>query len=136
MERIFRFYFLAFYFGIKRDKTFSRVGRVKFLIELELYQIFDGLIFILWGLIGLGRLEHKYLIALITLVFATFFAYKICKYYVRRNERTFLIGAKKYTPKQRRVYAIIGYITFFVILFFMLYCIILGIAIQNHLYPK
>jgi hypothetical protein len=134
MERIFRFYFLAFYFGIKRDKTFSRVGRAKFFVEFELYQIFDGLVFVLCGFIKYSK--YSFLLLLILALFATLLASKTCDYYVRKNEGDFLKDIKRYTPKQRRVYAIIGYITFFVILLFMLYCIILGIAIQNHLYPK
>ena len=134
MERIFRFYFLAFYFGIKRDKTFSRVGRAKFFVEFELYQIVAGLIFILSGFIDPKR--YTSFVGLILGALVVFIAYVSCKYYVRRNEGNYLRDIKKYTPRQRRVYAIIGYITFFVILLFMLYCIILGVSINKHLYPK
>jgi len=137
MEKIFHFFFVAFYFGMKRDKTFPKVGRVKHLIAFELYQVIASVFIILWGFIGIKRLGMLYgwSIIAISIVLIIYLGDLICKHYVRKNESKFLRTINEYTIKQRKIYAIAGYFSCLVIFLFMMYCYILGVGLENYLYP-
>ena len=137
MEKIFHFFFVAFYFGMKRDKTLPKVGRVKYLIAFELYQMLAGVFFLIWGGVGLFRFDDVIMwsIVVATIILIFFLGDLICKHYVKRNESKFLKTIKQYTPKQRKIYAIVGYFSCLVIFLFMMYCYILGVGLENYLYP-
>jgi len=105
--KVFERFYLSYYFLVRKDKYFSKTGRVRFLIETTLLMLCVSILFMIYGMLNI-RTDN--LLAISILVFA---ALAITRWVGRLiigdgKVQGYIKSGKKYNSNKKRIYGFIG----------------------------